>query len=373
MSAAIGDVVASFGLDGRKWFEESVAIQNSAKQLGQNVSASLKGALAVDTLSSGVTRGLTGAASTAAAGLQTTLSTRFGALGNAVGIVAGIAIVDGIKSLINEKDAFAGISETVATTNRELDGFIQRQSRIADFSLKIDSLTSIKDADALDKSLNSQINAARDRVSSIQEQERNVTAEIRKTERARDDSRFFGEGLARRLGIAVPADQLDAQIEKLQAQRSELRAGLRGAGADLGALEEQRRLLDENRGNIEEQQKKAEADRIREANPDFQSRLSQLERINELVVGGNLERSVGVVAGQRILADFQRTLPQPDAGRPNTGNVLGTSSAFSALQASLRQDKSQEALTDVNRQQLQKLEEILRAIQGNQAPPGEEI
>src|SRR5689334_14969234 len=98
MASNVGDIVATFGLDGKKWFDEAKKIQDSATGLGIQVQKGLSGSIAVDTLSAGIKNGLTSAATTATSGLQSALTNRFGAIGAGIGVVAGVAIVEGISA-----------------------------------------------------------------------------------------------------------------------------------------------------------------------------------------------------------------------------------------------------------------------------------
>jgi hypothetical protein len=375
----LGDIVVTAGIDSRKWYEEAAALGNSAKALGGKIHEGLsggKGSLIVDTLSSTLSGGLGGATGTVSKAIDGYLS-RFGALGAATGLLVGVGISAAVASLEKENRAFQQVGETIGTTTTRLDGFIERQRSLASFQAGLGRIGTTAAGTASLVEIDSRISAGKSINTSLASEERgllrdlSVATEALETSKINADENFFTSLLGFE-DATVPFAKAVSEIEgKLEAVRNRRAANAAG----VGSAQEQRDLLLQEQSNIEKRERSAEAQKIREADPGFSAK-TRLEKIRGLVADGFLEKGVGAAAGKLIFAEFQRAIAPPDTtGLRNEGNVAGTSSAFSALQASLRQDRAAtEGLSSTSQQMLETLKQILAALTDSaEEPPGEDV
>lgn len=368
-SSSIGDIVATVGLDTRKWYDEAAALGTSAKGLGGKIHEGLeagRGQLAVQAFSASLSGGIPAAASVATDALSSYVG-KFGALGSAIGVVAGVGISTLIGSLVSEKDSFDNLSSSVDASVKSLDAFIDRQTRLTTFKGGLSKIASDRERGAVGLDLDTQLAVANKADEGFASKEAAILEQIHRTQQALTAARMDPEEtwLGRMLGFDIPEDRIRDQLDKQMGMLEDIRTRRRANSGTIGTIEEQKRLLDQERTNIEGRERQAEAEKIRGDDP-FASAKSRLQRVQELTDSGLLDRDVGARAGQRIFDAARNSVSPRDASSlRNDANVAGTAAAFSALQDTLRNAPGQDRLNETAEKQLSALEKIYSQLQKN--------
>lgn len=382
MSSNLGDIIVSLGIDSRKWYEEAAKLGTSAKGLGGKINdgltgggrglgSSLVGGIA-QSFQAGASGGLEGAVSAGVGAIASRISGLGGPWGIAIGAGVGILADQLIPKLLNSRSAMDDFSKSIETNisamerrNRtafERIDFEDRLGRLGEKGsrLEIEDAKRSKEieskklrfelvdlegelADAVHKGL---------KLGGIESRDPAKRGLFTDYGLLRDDAKLtldkdvLGKG----------ADDIASMLER----RVEIGRSLTRLTGDAFRLET---LVPGSIERTERERRKLEADAFRKADP-LVGGVGQLEKITDLVSTGALEKSVGMRAARGVFEDYKRSNLFSTENLKNDAAVAGTTSGFSALQASLR-GREDEMRNSTNKG-LQILERMLRGIEAVQ-------
>lgn len=383
-SSSIGDIVATVGLDTRKWYDEAAALGTSAKGLGSTLRGALSGGKLgagfvggiADIVAGGASGGLEGAASSMI-GTLTSISTKLGPWGLAIGAGVGILGDQLIPKLFSSADGMNAFTRAIETNISALGREVTAAGAAidsADRLAKLGKSGSPGDIAAASESSSlriSKLEAERDLVEKAYGEAVFAAVKaggVRITDPARRGLFNAGGLVDDRVDYELDRSKLGdsaiANIDALKGRLSSLRRSVAVASSEKGAIDSLRPgaiSREDSRLELAEIIRRAgEAQAIRDADP-FRGSLNRINHIRGLVDDQFLDRGVGGAAANRIASDFRRTKEIDTTGLKNDAAIGGTAAGFSELQRILR--GNEDAVRTSGDRQVQLLERIASAVE----------
>jgi hypothetical protein len=394
--SSIGDISVAMGLDDAKWVAGVLKIQNTSAQLGQTVKRNLGGAGMAQTfqqaafgasdfaavLSMGGKNALGRALMSTANNVQM-LGAAFGPWGMVATTAAATLGSILIPKLFEGETAFDAITRGIEESTKRMHDFIQSGTEMISFEARLGKMRSSAAVEGIADDLDVREKRAKFAADALARQRGAVDDQIKAEKKRRMESHDFLNPVVAMIdffqGGGAHIEELEKQRKKLDEERRKIEdeqtmiAGQRKRAA--ARAEEVKIQEAEDRNNADLVQRSKDASRIRaEARSPFDIARQKIEEARNLMQSGTLEQGIGQQFVADTIAGFEK---QQKSGlahamhRADMGTTAGSSADFSAIQASIREQKgAANAQVEKLTQQVDLLKRIAQATEksGSAAP-----